>query len=78
MKSVNQISEQLNRIHVTAYENYIRLGEFNRGWSIQDKTREIADRYYLNIWNHLGHVCHTHEENITKQNTPVDREIYAK
>mgnify|MGYP000372164806 CR=1 FL=1 len=77
-KTINQISAQLERIHKAAYRLYIRHGNFNKGWSIQEKARQIADRYYLNIWNELGAVCHSADENICKQNTPVPASIYAK
>ena len=79
-KSINKISAQLERIHRAAYELYIRpmYGNPNKGFSIQDKARQIADRYYLNIWNELGAVCHSHDENICKQNTPVSVTIYTR
>ena len=79
-KTINQISAQLERIHKAAYELYIRpmFGNPNKGFAIQDKARQIANRYYLNIWNELGVVSHSHEENIIKQNTPVPASIYAK
>lgn len=79
-KTINQISAQLERIHEAAYWLYIRpmYGNPNKGWSIQEKARQIADRYYLNIWNELGAVCHSDDENICKQNTPVPASIYAK
>ena len=79
-KSINKISAQLERIHRAAYEFYIRpmYGNPNKGFSIQDKARQIADRYYLNIWNELGAVCHSHDENICKQNTPIPASIYTK
>lgn len=76
-KSINDISKQLDRIHKAAYNNYIRKGIFSKGFDIQDRARQTADRYYMNIWNVLGHVSHTHEENLTKQNTQLTRRIYA-
>nr|DAE32974.1 MAG TPA: hypothetical protein [virus sp. ctoYX9] len=71
-KTINQISAQLERIHEAAYWLYIRpmYGNPNKGWSIQEKARQIADRYYLNIWNELGAVCHSDDENICKQIHP--------
>lgn len=79
-KSVNEISAQLERIHKAAYELYIRpmYGNPNKGFSIQDKARQIADRYYLNIFNELGTVCHSLDENIRKLNTPVLASVYTK
>ena len=76
-KSINDISKQLDRIHKAAYNNYIRNGLSGKGFDIQDKARMMADRYYMNIWNELGHVSHSHDENITKQNTRLTRRIYA-
>ena len=79
-KTINQISAQLERIHEAAYRLYIRpmYGNPNKGFSIQDKAQQIADRYYLNIWNELGAVCHSHDENICKQNIPVPVTIYTR